>query len=104
MTALPPPDPATFRPPVVTDGPVIRPSSRADLPSFAPPRPPAPTLPVAAAIGAIGVLTVSLIVSKFVLEALVDREWPIVVYIVILASLGYGPSVLWCRYVSRHWG
>ncbi len=93
MTALPPPDPATFRPPAVTIGP-----------AFAPPRPPAPTLPVAAAVGAIGVLTVSLIVSKFVLEALVDYEWPLVVYILILATLGYGPSVLWCRYVSRHWG
>ena len=49
-------------------------------------------------------LTVSLIVSKFVLEALVDLEWPLLVYVVILAAIGYGPSVVWCRYVSRCWG
>ena len=73
-------------------------------PAFAPPRPPAPTLPVRAAVGAIVVLTVSLIASKFVLEALVDFDWPLVVYVLILASVGYGPSVLWCRYVSRQWG
>ncbi|MET0661790.1 MAG: type II CAAX endopeptidase family protein [Ilumatobacteraceae bacterium] len=93
MTALPPPDPATFRPPVVS---TVR--------AFAPPRPPAPTLPVRAAVGAIVVLTFSLLASKFVLEALVDLDWPLVVYVLILATLGYGPSVLWCRYVSRHWG
>lgn len=93
MTMLPPPDPATFRAPVVTIGP-----------TFAPPRPPAPTLPVRAAVGAIAVLTVSLIVSKFVLEALVDLEWPLLVYVMILAAIGYGPSVVWCRYVSRQWG
>ena len=57
-----------------------------------------------AAVGAIVVLTFSLLASKFVLEALVDFDWPLVVYVLILAILGYGPSVLWCRYVSRHWG
>jgi uncharacterized protein len=101
VTALPPPDPATFRPPVVRTAPTIRPAIG---PAFAPPRPPAPTLPVRAAVGAIVVLTVSLIASKFVLEALVDFDWPLVVYVLILASVGYGPSVLWCRFVSRHWG
>ena len=101
MTALPPPDPATFRPPVVRPGPTIGP---AISPAFAPPRPPAPTLPVGAAVGAIVVLTISLIASKFVLEALVDFDWPLVVYVLILASVGYGPSVLWCRYVSTQWG
>ena len=94
MTALPPPDPATFRPPVVS-----APDRRSRRP-----RPPAPTLPVRAAVGAIVVLTFSLLASKFVLEALVDFDWPLVVYVLILAILGYGPSVLWCRYVSRHWG
>ena len=74
MTMLPPPDPATFRPPVVT----IR-------PTFVPPQPPAPTLPVRAAVGAIVVLTVSLIASKVVLDALLDLEWPLLVYVVILA-------------------
>ena len=93
MTALPPPDPATFRAPVVTIAP-----------TFAPPRPPAPTLPLAAAVGAIVVLTVSLIASKLALEALVRFEWPLIVYVLILATVGYGPSVVWCRYVSRRWG
>jgi len=109
MTALPPPDPATFRPPVVSAGPkigrAIGPATGSAIgPAFAPPKLPAPTLPVRAAVGAIGVLTISLIASKFVLEALVDFEWPLVVYVLILAVLGYGPSVMWCRYVSRHWG
>jgi membrane protease YdiL (CAAX protease family) len=97
MTMLPPPDPATLRPPVVATSPWAR-------PTFAPPRPPAPTLPVRAAVGAIVVLTVSLIASKFVLEAIVDLGWPLLVYVVILATIGYGPSVVWCRYVSRRWG
>jgi uncharacterized protein len=26
------------------------------------------------------------------------------VYVAILATFGYGPSLLWCRYVSRRWG
>lgn len=103
MSALPPPDPATFRPPAP---PVARtwPPSSFVAPTFAEPRPAASTLPVQAALGAMVVLTVSLIASKFVLEALVDFEWPLVVYVIILGTVGYGPSVVWCVHASRRWG
>jgi hypothetical protein len=62
------------------------------------------TLPATAAVGAIVVLTVSLLVSKAVLDALVDFEWPVAVYVVVLAVIGYGPSIWWCRLASRRWG
>jgi len=65
---------------------------------------PHPTLPVVAAVGAIGVLTVSLIASKFLLDAVVGFGWPVAVYVALLAVIGYGPSLWWCRYVSRRWG
>jgi membrane protease YdiL (CAAX protease family) len=62
-----------------------------------------PALPVAAAIGAIMVLTASLMASKYLLDALVDLGWPVAVYVLLLATVGYGPSVWWCRYASRRW-
>jgi membrane protease YdiL (CAAX protease family) len=71
---------------------------------FAGGREPTPTLPLVAAVGAIVVLTVSLIASKYVLEALVDFEWSLLVYVAITGGIGYGPSVAWCLYVSRRWG
>jgi membrane protease YdiL (CAAX protease family) len=61
-------------------------------------------LPLAAAIGAIGVLTVSLLASKYVLDALVDFGWPVAVYVAMLAIIGYGPSLWWCWFASRRWG
>jgi membrane protease YdiL (CAAX protease family) len=69
-----------------------------------PPPEPHATLPIVAAIGAIVVLSASLVLSKYVLDALVGFEWPVVVYVLILALIGYGPSVLWCLLVSRRWG
>lgn len=70
------------------------------------PRPPAahPVLPLEAAIGAVVVLTVSLIASRFLLDALTGYEWPVVVYVAISALIGYGPSIAWCVYASRRWG
>lgn len=65
---------------------------------------PAPTLPLAAAVGAIGVLAVSLLGSKYVLDAVVDYGWPVAVYVAILAVIGYGPSLWWCHFASRRWG
>ena len=62
------------------------------------------TLPVVAALGAIGVLSGSLLVSKYALDAVVDFGWPVAVYVVLLAAIGYGPSLWWCRYASRRWG
>lgn len=59
---------------------------------------------MAAAAGAIVVLTASLIVSKYLLDAVIDFGWPVAVYVVLLAAIGYGPSLWWCRFVSRRWG
>jgi len=73
-------------------------------PSFDPPQGPFPTLPVQVAIGAMVVLTVSLIVSKYALDSLLSFEWPVVVYVAVLAAIGYGPSLLWARFASQRWG
>lgn len=74
----------------------------------APPAEPAsnevPTLPIVAAWSAIAVLTVSLVGSKFLLDAIVEFGWPVAVYVAVLATVGYGPSLWWCWYVSRRWG
>jgi membrane protease YdiL (CAAX protease family) len=67
------------------------------------PTPAAPTLPLVAAVGAVGVLTISLLVSKYLLDAVVDLGWPVAVYVFLLASVGYGPSLWWCRFASRRW-
>jgi uncharacterized protein len=62
------------------------------------------TLPVRAAAGAIVVLTSSLVASKYLLDAVVGFGWPVFLYVALLASVGYGPSIAWCLYVSRRWG
>jgi len=54
--------------------------------------------------GALVVLTVSLLGSKFVLDALVGFEWPVVVYIALTALVGYGPSLAWWWYSTQRWG
>lgn len=63
-----------------------------------------PPLPIEAAVGAIVVLTTSLVVSKLLLDALVDLGWPLAVYVALLGAVGYGPSLWWCRFASRRWG
>ena len=65
---------------------------------------PTGTLPLAAAAGAIVVLSMSLIVSKYLLDVLVDLDWPVAVYVALLAVVGYGPSLWFCRFASRRWG
>jgi membrane protease YdiL (CAAX protease family) len=65
---------------------------------------PARALPLASAVGAMAVLTASLIVSKYLLDATVDYRWPLAVYVSLLAIVGYGPSLWWCRFASRCWG
>jgi len=103
MTTLPPP----LGPPLATAQPLDSTTRGADhvlRPSLAPRAAPHPTLPIAAAIGAIVVLTASLLVSKYVLDALLDLEWPVVVYVSMLALIAYGPSVWWCWYASKRWG
>src|SRR5262245_12695093 len=62
-----------------------------------------PHLPMAAAIGALVILTASLLVGKVLIEILVEFDWPVIVYVVILAFIGYGPSVAWGLYVRRRW-
>jgi membrane protease YdiL (CAAX protease family) len=86
---LPPPVPGT----AVPTSPIDAPSSP----------PVESTLPVVAAIGAIAVLTSSLVASKYLLDAVVDLGWPVAVYVLLLATVGYGPSVWWCWYASRRW-
>lgn len=63
-----------------------------------------PRLPLVVALGALGILVVSLVTSKLVLEALVDRDWPIVAYVALVGVIGYGPSIGWGFYVRRRWG
>ena len=63
-----------------------------------------PMLPIVAAVGAVLVLTVSLIASKYLLDVLLDFQWPIAVYVALLAVVGYAPSVGWCVHASRRWG
>jgi hypothetical protein len=69
-----------------------------------PAKQPHPSLPIGAAWGALITLMVSLVASRYILRAIADFEWPIFVYVIILAILGYAPALLWCRYASRHWG
>ena len=65
---------------------------------------PHPTLPIRAAWGAVITLLVSLTASRYLLEAISGYEWPIAVYVAILAFVGYVPPLLWCWYSSRRWG
>lgn len=63
-----------------------------------------PSLPVGAAIGALVVLVVSLIAGKAFVDWLTRYDWPVMVYVVILAVVGYGPSLAWGAHVRRRWG
>jgi membrane protease YdiL (CAAX protease family) len=63
-----------------------------------------PELPLPIAIGAIAILAASLIASRELLDAVIDRGWNIVVYMAIAVAVGYGPSVLWLWFASAHWG
>lgn len=107
MTDLPDP----IGPPVDTSIPYVPPPGTRPPhvapprpPHVAPPCPPHPTLPIAAASGAVVVLVASLLASKLALDALVPFDWPIPVYVALLAVVGYGPPLVWCWYVSRRWG
>jgi membrane protease YdiL (CAAX protease family) len=97
MNGLPPP----LGPPVDTTVAYVRPVAGV-RPTFDE-RSPHPTLPIQAALGAMGVLTASLLASKYVLDALLRFDWPVVVYVVLLAMIGYGPSLVWCAAASRRW-
>ncbi len=68
------------------------------------PREEHPRLPLVVAVGALIVLVGSLLVSKLVLDAIVDRGWPLLVLVAIVGVIGYGPSIVWGLYVRRRWG
>ena len=61
-------------------------------------------LPVVVALGAVAVLVASLLASRVLVDALVDLDWPIAVYVAISVVVGYGPSVWWCWYATGRWG
>jgi uncharacterized protein len=63
-----------------------------------------PELPLPVAIGAIVILAASLIASREVLDSIIDRDWNIVVYMLIAVVIGYGPSVAWMWYACERWG
>ncbi|WP_420453584.1 CPBP family intramembrane glutamic endopeptidase [Ilumatobacter sp.] len=101
METAPPPR-SPWGPPTTPPGEVDW--SRHAVPIARAERAPHPTLPLAAGAGALVVLVVSLLGSKVVLDLLVDRGWPVVVYVALLAVAGYGPSLMWWWYASRRWG
>jgi hypothetical protein len=65
---------------------------------------PHPTLPIRAAWGAVITLLVSLIAGRYLLKAISSYDWPIAIYVAILAIIGYAPALTWCWYASRRWG
>jgi hypothetical protein len=67
-------------------------------------REPFRALPAAAAVWGLVVTAASLVGAHIVLEALGHFRWPIVVYAVLAAVLGYGPMVAYCWFASRRWG
>lgn len=79
------------------------PSTPPGVPAFALRRPSHPTLPLAPGLGALLVLFASLVVSKYVLDLLVDFEWPIAVYVLVLVAVGYGPSLGWWWFATERW-
>jgi membrane protease YdiL (CAAX protease family) len=50
------------------------------------------------------ILVVSLLAGKLLVEALVGQGWPLIVYVAILAAIGYGPSLAWGVFVRGRWG
>ncbi|MFK7918716.1 MAG: lysostaphin resistance A-like protein [Ilumatobacter sp.] len=72
--------------------------------AFSAPKDEHPTLPFAAGLGALVVLTVSLLCSKLLLDLVVDYEWPVVFYVMLLGASGYGPSVCWWLFATKQWG
>ncbi|HEY0521460.1 MAG TPA: CPBP family glutamic-type intramembrane protease [Ilumatobacteraceae bacterium] len=72
--------------------------------SWVPESQPHPVLPMRAAWGAVITLLVSLTGGRYLLKAIAGYEWPIAVYVAILAFVGYVPALTWCWYASRRWG
>jgi len=64
-------------------------------------RPPLPTLRLSDALGALVILAASLVANKFVIDAIADRGWPVLVEACVAGLVGYGPSVAWAVHVYR---
>lgn len=69
-----------------------------------PPAPPHPTIPLWAGVGALLTILVSLVASRYVIDALSHHRWPIAVYVVIAGVIGYGPVLVFCTWASHRWG
>jgi membrane protease YdiL (CAAX protease family) len=69
-----------------------------------PPRPSLATLPVVAAVWATLLTVAVLIGNRIVIRALADQEWPIAAYILLSATIAYGPLVLAVVWICRRWG
>ncbi len=110
MSTLPPPPPGWYPDPAVAtgalrywtggswSGQVVVPGAAAKG------REAHPTLPLVVAFGALVSLAVPLVASRFILRSLATYRWPIAVYVVLVAVIGYGPPLLFWRYASRRWG
>jgi hypothetical protein len=61
-------------------------------------------LPLPVVLGALVILAASLIAQRPLLDALVERDWPVPVLMGLSVAAGYGPSLLWLWFVSRRWG
>jgi membrane protease YdiL (CAAX protease family) len=62
-------------------------------------------LPVSVAVLAVVVTAVSLTASKYVVQALADHyQFPIAVFVLIAALVGYGPLLICCRFAVNRWG
>ncbi len=99
-TSSPPPhhQPDPWGPPTTPVGvPAIA------APQFAGPRPAHPTLPLGLGFGALVVLTLSLLLSKYILSLVVDLGWPVVAYVGLVALIGYGPSLAWWWFATKRW-
>ena len=101
MTALQPPRPGNevWGPPTTPPG-----VPNHWTPQFDQQRAPHPTLPLVIGVGALIVLTASLLVSKVVLDLVVDRGWPVVFYVALTGVIGYAPSLVWWWFSTKRWG
>jgi len=83
----------------------VRWTDRIAVPAGAVPQPREPfrTIPYQAAVIMLTATAVTLIADKFIVNALVRYRWPIAVYVVIAAVIGYLPLVLGCRFVLRRY-
>ena len=69
-----------------------------------PPAPPHPTLPLWAGLGAVIAIVVPVVVVRVMVRVFAKYDWPLVVYMALATVVGYLPTVVWWRYVSRRVG